>query len=824
MKRYRGFTVCLAAAVFGAVTLASQTLLLRRFLWRFESAELGVALFLSSWLFGAGLGAAAAATPPGRRLIRHLAGHVWLPPLLCALLYLGHYAAIGNLRAWLGLPAYHAFPLMHLALGCLLVNLPFCFAIGWGVPAFCLALERMGLPVGRAFAAEALGSALCGAILTALLTAGVAPDPRDAAEWGRFFPQADTTPGRFETGGGTTLFGIHGGSFYALTSGGVSELLPEGDRAVEQAVLALSQRPYAASALLLGQVPLATALALESLRPDLAITWCPPDARYGTLLLRAVTAAGIRTSVRAAGTPPRRFLDEQPEGNYDLVMVQPPPTTSLGGAAWHDPAFIRAVRRVTRRTGTALFALPCDATHLTSERAALLDASARPVRLIWPESGVLAAGAGGWWIAAQVPGLAYGAEAAPSRFARLKKAARFPTEAVSLLYDAPRASRLAETCPALDPTHDVLLPEAFRAERMLALGLADAVRSEYPTSAPGAALAWLTDPQKNRGSRLLGLLLVMLWAAPVALGGARHAPRRLWAAWLAGCGALGLVVSLAVLYQLHARFGALYVLAGAGGALYLGGLFCGNRLGERLTARWPADSVAWRAAALLLPLAQATVAWAALSGSASLDAAWSVVALCLPAGAAAGSAVPVALGARLDRQAEDVAVFVLADATGAALAGLAFTLLVPLAGLDGAVLCFAALAAGLGLCAAACGGTPRLATGLALTAAGVMLIGGVFAPTPNRLVIRRADGDMPAAHGAGMNEDTIRPRSAQRPTLNVQTGVKPQKLDERKERSTATRMNDTPGPRGIPRKLDERRIRAQLRDGTLSTNEAAFWQ
>ncbi|HPB09849.1 MAG TPA: hypothetical protein PLT74_01205 [Kiritimatiellia bacterium] len=794
MKHFRGLTVCLAAAAFGAVTLASQTLLLRRFLWRFESTELGVALFLSSWLFGAGLGAAAASTPPGRRLIRLLAGHVGLPPLLCALLYLGHYAVIGNLRAWLGLAAYHAFPLMHLALGCLLVNLPFCFAIGWGVPAFCLALERMGLPAGRAFAAEALGSALCGAILTALLTAGITPDPRDAAEWTRFFPQAGTAPGRFETGGGTTLFGTHGGTFYALTSGGVSELLPEGDRSVEQAVLALSQRPYAANALLLGQVPLATALALESFRPDLAITWCPPDARYGTLLLSAVAAAGIRTSVRAAGIPPRRFLDEQPEGSFDLIMVQQPPATSLSGATWRGSAFIRAVRRVTRRTGAALFALPCDATHLTPERAALLDASARPVRLVWPESGVLAAGAGGWWIAAQVPGLAYGADAAPSRFALLKKASRFPTEAVALLYDVPRVSRMAETCPALAPTYDARLPEAFRAERMLALGLADAIRAEYPTASPGLALAWLNDPQGSRGSRLLGLLLVMLWAAPVALGGARHAPRRLWAAWLAGCGAFGLVVSLAVLYQLHARFGALYVLAGAGSALYLSGLFCGNRLGERLTARGPSNSVTGRAAALLLPLAQVAVAWAALSGSASLDAAWSVVAFCLPAGAVAGAAVPVALGARLDRRAEDAAVFVLADATGAALAGLAFILLVPLAGLEGAVLCFAALAVGLGLCAAVCGATPRLATGVALAAAGVLFGAGLRTAQSDRL---------PA-------------QSEPRDTVHV--------THTREPRPSVALKPDTTGSRGIPRKLDERRIRAQLRDGTLSTNEAAFWQ
>ena len=168
------------------------------------------------------------------------------------------------------------------------------------------------------------------------------------------------------------------------------------------------------------------------------------------------------------------------------------------------------------------------------------------------------------------------------------------------------------------------------------------MRTEYPASTPAATLAWLTGHGGNRGGRLLGLLLVMLWAAPVALGNDRHASRRLWTAWLASCGAFGLVMSLAINYQLHARFGALYALVGAGSALYLGGLFCGNRMSERLTARWPVESIAWRVAALLLPLAQAGVAWAILSGCTHLSAAWSVVALCLPAGVAAGAAVPVA--------------------------------------------------------------------------------------------------------------------------------------------------------------------------------------
>jgi hypothetical protein len=84
---------------------------------------------------------------------------------------------------------------------------------------------------------------------------------------------------------------------------------------------------------------------------------------------------------------------------------------------------------------------------------------------------------------------------------------------------------------------------------------------------------------------LAGLLLVVLWMAPVALGRGARAGRRLLAAWVAACGALGLTASLAVLYRLQLGFGSLYLLAGAGSCLYLAGLFCGNRLSEGVVER-----------------------------------------------------------------------------------------------------------------------------------------------------------------------------------------------------------------------------------------------
>ena len=787
MKPFRSFSVLSAALAFGAVTLVAQTLVLRRFLWRFESAETGVALFLSSWLLWSGLGAAAAATPSGRRLAGVFARAAWLPALACAALYFAHYALIGNLRGWLGVPEYQTFPLAHLALGCLLANAPFCFAAGWGIPTLSLCFEKLGMPVSRAFAWEALGAAAGGAGVIALLVSGTAPDPRDEVEWFRYFPQSAERPGRFETGGGTTFHGLHGGTFYALSSGGVSEVIPEGDRAMERAVLALSQRPYAKSALLLGQVPLATGLALEALRPDLAVTWCPCDAQYGLKLLAAAAAAGVRTGVRAAGAPPHRFLARQEEPLFDLVMVMPPPATSLGGAAWREEAFAREVRRVTQRTGAALFGLACEAAMLTPEKAALLDATVRPVRQAWPESGCFAAGAGGWWIAAQVPGLAYGAEAGPARFALLKRQAAYPTEAVALLYDPARGRQLARQCPVLEPANAVLLPENQRAEEVLAIGLAEALRGEYPDATPGAWLAWAKE---HDGPRLLGLLLVILWTLPVAAGRQATAARRLWAAWLAACGALGLAVSLAALYRLQMRFGTLYLLAGAGSCLYLGGLFCGNRLAERAVRLMRERPLRLRCAAMAATGAQAGMAFGVLLASERLATAAGVAGLCLAAGCAAGLAVPFALAASAGRPSEDATVFVLADALGAAAAGLFFVVLVPLAGLWGAVSCFAALALGLGLCVAACGSCARMAAGLALVAALAVLGGQVRDLWPGRV--------------PGGAEETPLPARA------------PETFENRKQPPSS--------PQGIPRKLDEPRIRRQMRDGQLSTNTASFWK
>lgn len=786
MKQARTFSALGAACVFGALAMACQTLLLRRFLWRFEAAEEGVALFLASWLLWSGLGAAAASARPGRFVTGVLAKAVWLPLLVCAGLYFVQYALLENLRAWAGVPEYQQFPLLHLVCGCLLANAPFCFAAGFVIPSVCRRLADDGVSVSRAFAWEALGAAAGGVALTLLLVRGVAPDPRDEAEWRRYFPAAAERPGRFETGGGTTFYGAHGGTFYALSSRGVSETVPEEGRAVEVALLVLSQRPYAREVALLGEVPLAVGLALEAIRPDLSVVWCPCDPQYGVRLVAAARGCGIATRVRAAAETPQRFLSLGSEGAFDVVVVAPPRAASLEGASWRQEAFAQRVRRVTRRTGAAFFGLDCDAAALTPERGALLDVTVRGLRHAWPESGVFAAGAGGWWIAAQVSGLAYRSEEAAARFALLKRD-RYPAQAVAQLYDAERAKGLAVQCPALDPDEPVSLPQTEGVEATLALGLADALRRGYPGLTPGA---WLARLRAAEVTRLAGLLLVVLWMLPVAAGGARAAGRRMLAAWVGACGALGLSASLAVLYRLQLGFGSLYLLAGAGSCLYLAGLFCGNRLSEAAVEGLGTRLRLLRFGLFACSLLEVGVAFGVAVVSARVATESGLLLLCFAAGCAAGAAVPVAFAAWGEGQAEAAPVFVLADALGAAAAGLAFVLLVPLAGLVPAVGCFAALACGVAFCAAAGGDHARLTAGLALFAALIALGGQV----------RDLRAESPGAPGeaAEAAPEAAAPRAP-----------------------SPERPAELPG---VPRRLEVPRIRELMSKGLLATNAASFWE
>ena len=156
--------------------------------------------------------------------------------------------------------------------------------------------------------------------------------------------------------------------------------------------------------------------------------------------------------------------------------------------------------------------------------------------------------------------------------------------------------------------------------------------------------------------------------------------------------------------------------------------------------------------------------------------------------------VPLALAVSEGDMADAAVVFVLADAVGAAVGGLFFALLVPLAGLPEAVACFAALACGTAVCVALGGRSARLAAGLALITALAVLGGRLRDAWPQE----SPEGS--TAVNAG-SEVTQGPKE-----------------------TPASDIRKVPELCGISRKVEVEVIRKQMREGTLATNAAAFWK
>jgi len=191
----------------------------------------------------------------------------------------------------------------------------------------------------------------------------------------------------------------------------------------------------------------------------------------------------------------------------------------------------------------------------------------------------------------------------------------------------------------------------------------------------------------------------------------------------------------------------------------------------------------------LFTLVQAGVALGVLACAERAATATGMVILCFAAGCAAGAAVPTALEVCGGNRADHAAVFVLADALGAAAAGLFFAAGVPLAGLREMVACFSALACGLALCVVVGHGQARLTAVFAVLVA-LAVLGG-----------------------------RLRDAWPVRPEPGFQNG-RPQ-VETPLSRAVEKKAAQRPG---IPRRVDLPRILGQMRGGQLATNEAAFWE
>lgn len=842
--------------LLGFLSLAVQTLLLRQFLWRVEAAGIGVGIFLSTWLAWIGIGALVAQTRPGTRLVAVLSRRFPVALLLYLPLAVAQFFLIDHLRELAGVPEYVTSPVGHMAIGAILANAPVSLGTGLLFPAATRWLAARGRGTALAYALDTAGAVAAGVLVTALLAAGVRLEGSHVRAWQRFFP-ASAPGGSFATPAATYLYGFQGGTFYTLSAGGIVDMLPESDRSAEIAALLLSQNPNARCVLLLGRVPLAVVLALNEFQPRAQVTWCHDDPAYARKIMGLLHGeqlpgtrvhpyedrmfvlhgrgerrepffasqssalhlndwrAGLRTNslpVVGAGVGPQTFLRglSSRASRFDLVLVWPASLVSPGGAALLDRTALKQVQAVLKPDGVAALPLGGGPGAWSLEQRRLATAILANADAVWAGNGLLAPGAGCWWLAGASRDALADADTAAARFGQLG-VTRFPSAAVRELYDPMRAGQLLLSCKRNATSRGNALPSGVARH-----GLALAWHAEWPTVAMARWVSWM---ESHAGMAILLLVLGAAWLVPAARSTRGQAPARLAVAWLAAGGFLGLSGLLALMQLLEVQFGDLYLLAGLASSLYLAGMFAGNRWAE--SGWWPGHAVdkhvraAERAGHLGLALTTAAHGMTLLlllPLAKSMESPGLIVLACLVAGVPAGWYVPVAIARLRWTGAPDGvhgAAVLGGDAFGSAIGGMTTSLiLLPWMGPWMACLAVALFAVGVGCCATANERMARLVARIALLAC--LVAGGVLAMLPPAVT---EPADSPAL-------PLFSPAVAE-PKTNATPRAFAMQAD------TATRnpgADKESSPAGRPQEVDMTRLRAQQATGALSTRKADFWE
>ncbi len=806
MSRPR-LAVLLPPLVLGFVTLSAQMLLLRRFLWQVEATELGVGLFLASWLAWVGLGAGLACTRSGSRVVDFLVTR--LPAVL--LLYLPLFCLqvwlIAHARQLVGVSASAATPIGHLLLGALIANAPVSLATSFIFPAAARWLSARGGSAALTYALDAAGGVAACLLITLLLMVGVPVDGgASRAEWRRLFP-ATQPDGAFATSSATYLHGWHGGSLYTVSAGRVVDVLPEREQATDVAAVLLARAPNTRRILLLGHTPLAVAMALAEFQPHARVTWCHDDPDYARRLLalaRQRLGAELPAGVVVSPLSPQRLLASSnvagSSNRFDLVAIWPSSFSAAAGAAMLEPAFLRRVAAVSEPGGVVALPLGGSGGGAWSPEQRLLGAAVLAhARRVWPERGMLAPGAGGWWLTGGRAG-----EPAPDiamltqQFVGLG-VARVPAAVIGELYEPGRAAELLQACTAAD-AHSGGTRHGIQR-----LGLLRDLHAEWPAW----PLARLADAWMNRaGAMLLLLVLLAVGLAPAVCGARVAAPRRVILAWLAAGSFLGLTGLLALMRALEMRVGGLYLLAGLASSLYLAGLYAGNRLPACVQQHWRGNG--WLSATTSAQVAvTACLVW--LAGAQASPRL--LLGACLVAGVAAGACVPVALAAWttsgvLGRHAG--AWLTMGDAWGSALGGVVASLV------------FLPWLGGIA--------TVLAVSGMAMVLACLAVAGRAFA----RLLAR---GVLALALGAGAIVCTNHLGSPVRATAPASVSVAPSPaaawtgpvlpINRAAQAAPATAnavSDDETPPSGHARAVDLPRLKQLQARGGLATNEASWWE
>lgn len=635
-----GWTKCAIVFAIGFFGLAAQTLLFRQFLTVFEGNELSIGFFFSSWLLWAAAGALAARAR--LRVLDRLCGHFEFLPLVYLPVYAIQVWLINNARSLAGIEPYELFPLVKMIPFSFLANAPVSL---WTGLLFVLACRWMSddqsVPVATVYVWEAVGSFVGGIAVTLLLALGVAGETvflhaailvtsafcifrlsrrryisaivpvlivllawgagldhawqraNNLRAWERLLPR-ETFQGTFVTPQSKYSYGQYQGQFNVVAWESIADSIPGTEHASEVLAVHLAQHPGARRFLVAGPGSFSICRRLLLLPQAESITWLDMDPDYPAHLL-SVLPDEFRAGVERLTIPKaemRRYLSDMGR-EYDLIILNMPDATTLTLNRYFTREFFLLLKERLRESGVIGVRVSGGENYMSDE---LINAGASVFHTLDSvfDRIVLKPGDETWLIASDGQELSVSPAILRDRFGAIDGSdTLYPPEGLMSRYLPDRIeAQMAQYREAGKVLPEDLLLNTDRHPKALFHSLLFASREA------GATVSLAAGIRRFAGSGVLivplGICLYLLLRIVYLAGNrgrniadANEQDVRPFDYYflIFSTGAVGMAVSIILMFMYQSVFGSLFLHVGLVSALFMLGLSVSSMTCERILAR-----------------------------------------------------------------------------------------------------------------------------------------------------------------------------------------------------------------------------------------------
>jgi len=606
-----------AIFAIGFFAIASQALLFREFLGSFESNDIAVGVFFSSWFFWIAISSSLVLF--FRDFSTKIAAKTHLVILLYAPAFLLQYAIMLDIRSLAGVEAYEIFPIWKLIAWAVIASSPVSFITGAVFPLACRwSAESSRHPVAGTFIFESLGSFAGGAGTTLLLYAGMPVeylslmlclvivvacslflrkipalcllaagaglvisavlsnigDNVRIRKWTRLLP-AESYRGSFTTPQAEYLYGLYKGQWSIVREGGAGESVPDRESALKIISIHLCQKPDAKKILVIGQ---GLNICRELLRfPQISeVAWVHYDGDY-VRRVNSVLPAEMRISdLRfrpVSGIDAREFL--KAGGNaYDIIIVNMPDATSSVVNRYFTVEFYEAAAGALAQDGI-VGACFSSGENVIGPELALSGASIKNSLGYVFKNLVIVPGDSSWFIASDSQGITGEPDMLVKRLAGVRGVSKlYQPESLRSLYIPGRAEFALQSFASAPGGASAMINTDS-----MPLGFLYALLLSSRQSGMDVTGICVKIIGKGMGILLVPLLVFFCLAllSAVAESSGRPAnPGAVRIIFCAGFVSIGTVIVLMYLFQ--TLLGTLYVNAGLVSALFMLGLAAGGTI------------------------------------------------------------------------------------------------------------------------------------------------------------------------------------------------------------------------------------------------------